>query len=100
MTFQGGYTGTNNIDLDPLFINAPDFWEVTTTVGTTTTIEVPATSIYSVNDVIELNNDGVIRTVTAATGTTVTFAGDPLPAPSTENTLVENWGIGATDLIY
>ena len=54
-------------------------------------------SLYDINDVIEIENDGVVRTVTGASGTTVTF--DPaLSDPSVAGMLVENWGPGATDL--
>jgi len=95
---QGGWTGTGNINVNPLFVNAPVFWDITTASGTTTTIEVAsATPEYVVDDVIEIENDGVARTVSAASGTTVTFA-PALSDPSITGMLVEIWGPGASNL--
>ncbi|MHC5055677.1 MAG: choice-of-anchor Q domain-containing protein [Planctomycetota bacterium] len=101
---EGGYAGTGNIgDLaahDPLFVNAPDFVELTTAAGTTTTVIVAANGIYEVGDEIEVGLDGVPREVTAVDGdgVTVTLGNDPLGAASAAGTFVANWGPGATDL--
>ncbi len=54
-------------------------------------------NIFETDDVIEIDDDGVVRTVSSASGTTVTFAPALAPA-STAGMLVENWGVGATDL--
>lgn len=48
-------------------------------------------------DVIEIENDGVARTVTAVGATTITFD-TALPTASAADALVENWGAGATNL--
>jgi hypothetical protein len=99
-----GSGGGNIGDLsahDPLFVNAADFVDMTTAVGAdTTSITVAAAGIYAVGDEIEVGLDGVPREVTAAAGTTVTFdtAGDELAVPCPGDTLVRNWGPGATDL--
>ena len=88
--------GSGNIDSDPLFENPPDFVDWTTGVGTTTTVEVTDASIHDVNDVIEINCDGVARTVSSAPpGTTVTFS-PALSAPSEEFMAIKNFGIGGS----
>ncbi len=95
---QGGYAGNNgNIREAPLFVNVPYFGDVTIADGTTTTIEVVSAILYAVDDVIEIEDDGVARTVPSAAGMTVAFS-PALPSPSTDYMLVENWGPGATDL--
>ena len=94
---EGSYTGTGNINADPLFVNVPDLWDVTTADGTTTTIEVADATLYAADDVIEIEDDGVARTVLSAIGTTVTFT-PALSSNSTAGMIVENWGPGATDL--
>ena len=56
-------------------------------------------NLYVVNDVIEYDNDGTIRTVSDVNETTdiVTFTPD-LDANSVVGIAIFNWGIGATDL--
>lgn len=94
----GGY-GADNINADPLFVNAPADWDVCRNTGTTTTLEVVDGSIYQVGDVIEINMDGVARTVTAVVDNTVTFS----PAFS-RNTwggdIVAIWGVGVTNIVF
>ncbi len=93
-----GTDGGGNIDSDPLFVNTPLRAGLTEADGTTTTVEIAdAATNYAIGDAIELDDDGVVRTVSAASGTTVTFA-PALAAASTAWTLVQNWGPGATDL--
>ena len=58
-----------------------------------------AATNYSVNDVIEVGNDAVMRTVTGVTGTTITFT-PALPEISIPRNLVYNWGAGATDSTF
>jgi len=92
---EGGYD--ENIDSDPSFINTPSLWDRTTDVGTTTTIKVSDALLYSIDDVIEIDDDGVARTVTFVLDNTVTFT----PAyiePSSLGMLIENWGPGSTNL--
>ena len=81
-----------NIDADPLFVNPPDFVDETTDAGTTTTVEVADASIFAVNDVIEYARDGVARTVSSASGTTVTFA-PALSGASDSYRFIRNFGI-------
>ena len=66
--------GDGNIDSDPLFFNTPDLWDRTIAAGTATTIEVSDSTLYSIDNAIEINDDGVVRTVTVASGSTVAFA--------------------------
>jgi hypothetical protein len=94
---EGGYMGDGNIDSDPLFINTPDLWDRTIAAGTATSIEVSDSTLYAIDNTIEINDDGVVRTVTSASGTTVAFA-PALGSFSTAGMLIENWGTGATDV--
>ena len=96
---EGGYgvPGDNNIDDDPMFVNVPLLRDISTGTGTISTIEVADATLYAAGDIIEIDNDGVIRTVSSSSGTTVEF--DPLLAvPSIAGMPVENWGPAATDL--
>ena len=71
---------------------------MTSAGGTTTTVEITdASTNYAVNDIIEIANDGIARTVSSVLGTTVTFA-PALASASTAEMLVQNWGPGAVDL--
>jgi len=90
--------GADMLETDPLFLNAPDFWDVTTAAGSTTTVVVADATLYAVGDVVEIDNDGTPRTVIAAVVDTVTFS-PALSTPSTAGMLVGNWGVGATDLV-
>ncbi|UCD84228.1 MAG: chitobiase/beta-hexosaminidase C-terminal domain-containing protein [Deltaproteobacteria bacterium] len=94
---EGSYTGTGNIEADPQFVNVPDLLDITTADGATTTIEVADATLYAVNDIIEIEDDGMARTVSSASGTTVTFS-PALTSNSTIRMIVENWGLSATDL--
>jgi hypothetical protein len=95
-----GTDGGGNIDTDPLFANVPSRVDLTSLVGTTTTVVIAgADTTYAVNDIIEIAEDDVARTVTAVAGpSTVTFS-PALAGPSGTRTLVCNWGPGAVDLI-
>jgi len=93
--------GNGMIDADPLFVNAPLFWDATTASGTSTTIKVAEALIYNVGDVVEIEDDEISRTVTTTAGNTVTFS-PALPSASTPRMLIENWGPGplsSADLI-
>jgi hypothetical protein len=94
---EGGYPGDGNIDSTPLFLNTPNLWDRTTAEGTTTTVEVSDAGLYSVGDVIEIDDDEVVRTVNFASGNIVAFTPALLSA-STSDVLIENWGTGAIDL--
>ncbi|MFH1377304.1 MAG: choice-of-anchor Q domain-containing protein [Planctomycetota bacterium] len=95
-----GTDSGNNIDLDPLFVHAPISTRKTTSNGTTTTIIISsASSYFSIADVIEIKNDGIVRTVSSVATDTITFT-PALSAASVSNTIVHNWGPGATDLEF
>src|SRR5437867_1473131 len=59
-----------NTSQDPRFAHAPLFSEVTVAAGTTTTVAVLLASRYLTNQVLEYNNDGVARTITAVNTST------------------------------
>ncbi len=91
--------GTGNITSDPCFLNVFDFIDVTDGGGTTTTIIVADASLYEVNDVIEYDEDGVIRTVTDVDSNSDTITFDTaLDDNSVGGVYVHNWGIGASDV--
>jgi hypothetical protein len=102
---EGGNEIDGNIDSDPLFINTPILWERTIREGTETIINVSHGTNYTIDDVIEIDDDGVTRTVTAVTlvmDTPIYFTVEfipPLGQASTEGMLIENWGTGVTNLV-
>ena len=90
---SGGYPGAGNKKSDPRFRSIPDFWTVTTEAGTTTTVEVTDAALFHNGDYIEIDDDGIRRTVSSTRRTTVTFS-PALDDPSEANTMVTNWGTG------
>jgi len=114
------YPGTGNIDDDPLFadagsgdyhlslgspcINVGDnaaavvFADTTTDTGTQTSVIVANTSPYAIDDEIEYDGDGVLRTLTAVDPNSgqVSFD-DPLAAASEPNAPIANYGWGDID---
>jgi predicted outer membrane repeat protein len=96
---MGGYTGgTEILDLPPDFVNIYDFWDMTSADGTDTTIIVENGSLYQIDDVIEYNDDGIVRTVTGISTNTITFD-NSLASDSVEGARINNWGPSATDLL-
>ncbi|HUW83046.1 MAG TPA: right-handed parallel beta-helix repeat-containing protein [Phycisphaerae bacterium] len=117
---QGAYAGTGNINDDPLFadagsgdyhltfgspcINAGDnaaavvFADTTTGAGTQTSVIVVDPSRYAIDDEIEYDGDGVLRTVTGVDPNSgqVSFD-DPLAASSEPNAPIGNYGWGDID---
>ncbi|MFH1377881.1 MAG: choice-of-anchor Q domain-containing protein [Planctomycetota bacterium] len=92
-----GSDNGGNIDLNPLFIKVPICSRITTSPGTTTTVRVTnAATDFSIGDVIEINRDGIVRTVTNVVSDTVTFT-PALDIASNSRYSVHNWGPGATD---
>jgi parallel beta helix pectate lyase-like protein/thrombospondin type 3 repeat protein len=86
--------GSNgNVSLPPGLARQPRFYDVTSRDGTTTTAGVLDVSRYALGDQIELDGDGISRTVTgiASSTFTLTFA-PPLTAPSPAFVVVRNWG--------
>jgi hypothetical protein len=82
-----------NISVDPLFVNAPVFADTTVAAGSTTTIIVRDVTRYSLNQKMEYNNDGVVRTITAINTASQTITLTPaLAAASAAFKMVANWG--------
>jgi hypothetical protein len=80
---RGDYTdasiiGTNgNISLNPVFANAPVFWDHTNAAGTSSTVVVFDSTRYAVGNKIEYNDDGVARQITAINSSTKTLTFTP-----------------------
>jgi hypothetical protein len=93
---DGTVIGSNgNISASPNFINAPLFADTTTAAGTTTTVIIREPTRYAVNQKLEYNDDGVVRTITAINAATRTLTFTPaLSAASAINKMVSNWGAG------
>lgn len=90
-------TMTGNLSVDPLFGNAPLFTDVTTGARTTTTIEVLDATRYVTNQLIEYNDDGVLRTITNINTSTGVLTFTPaLPASSESGRLITNWDVAAS----
>lgn len=97
-----GYSGdpgdliNGNISEDPLFVNTPILFDWTTGSGTTVTAAVAdGDGDYDVNDVIEFNDDGVARTVTATSPTSITFTPAFWSSTGT-NEHIRNFGPGGS----
>ena len=91
---DGAVIGSNgNISASPNFVNAPLFADATTAAGTTTTVIIREPTRYAVNQKLEYNNDGVVRTITAINAATRTLTFTPaLAAASAASKMVSNWG--------
>jgi len=82
-----------NVSRDPLFLNPPVFSDVSVAAGTTTTVAVLQASRYLTNQVLEYNNDGVRRTITAINNTTNVLTFTPaLATASLAFKVLANWG--------
>jgi hypothetical protein len=82
-----------NVSVDPLFVHAPLFADATTANGNTTTVIIREPSRYAVNQKIEYNNDGVVRTISAINTSTRTLTFAPaLASNSVAFKMVTNWG--------
>jgi hypothetical protein len=82
-----------NVSVDPLFVHAPLFADATTANGNTTTVIIREPTRYAVNQKLEYDNDGVVRTITAINTTTRTLTFTPaLPSSSVAFKIVTNWG--------
>lgn len=75
-----------------LTISGPDFTDTTNATGTTTTIKVADSSLYSIGDKIEIDNDLVLRTITdIPDATTVEFLNNALSVSSTSGLKVRSY---------
>ncbi|MBA4386658.1 MAG: hypothetical protein C0404_01685 [Verrucomicrobia bacterium] len=91
----------SNILGDPKFVNAPMFRDGATANGSTTQIYVSSNLAYAVNDIVEINQDGVPRKITGTGsdggGSYITID-TPLSSSSAtysgaaSTTFIENWG--------
>ncbi len=80
---------------DPQFVNAPLYETVMNNIqtSTATTLNLRSVTGFAVGDHIQINSDGVVRTVTSVdtAGSNITFD-VPLPAkPLTQYMMVEDW---------
>jgi hypothetical protein len=81
-----------NINVDPKLTRTPSFADVTIAAGTTTTLPVASAARYVVNQVVEYDNDGVARTITAINTSSNTLTITPaLPAASKAWRILGNW---------
>ena len=97
-TVQGGFAGGDSTyNEDPLFTHTPLFWDFTTNNGILDSIEVTDATRYPVDEVIEIDNDGVPRKVTQASGTTVSFTPE-LGLSSKKDRLVALWGLNIANI--
>jgi hypothetical protein len=80
---RGDYTdasviGSNgNISVNPVFVNAPVFWDHSNAVGTSSTVVVFDSTRYAIGNQVEYNDDGVARQITAINGATKTLTFTP-----------------------
>ena len=82
-----------NISQDPRFVRAPLYADTTVGAGSTTTVAVRDVGRYASGDLIEYDDDGVPRSITAINlvNRLITFA-PALPSASQAFTLLANWG--------
>jgi hypothetical protein len=75
---DGTVIGSNgNVSLNPVFVNAPTFWDHTNAAGTASTAVVFNAARYAVGNKIEYNDDGVARQITAINTSTKTLTFTP-----------------------
>lgn len=94
------YAGTgqdqHSLQGDPQFVNAPIVSTMVVgdvTRNTTTMLYVAAVTGFAVGDHIEVNGDGVVRTITAidTVNKTITFDVPLSSKPMTQTTLINDW---------
>ncbi len=88
---EGDYTGTGNINTPPDFFNIPLQKGETTYSNTTNRFSHSDSATYSIDDIIEIDNDGILRTVTNVSGNTVYFTPELLTAVLKVK-YVDKWG--------
>src|SRR5262249_46994464 len=70
--------GSNgNVSLNPVFANAPSFWDHTNAAGTSSTAVVFDSTRYAVGNQIEYNDDGVARQISSINNSTKTLTFAP-----------------------
>ena len=84
------FPGLGNINTDPLFNNIPVFIDYTVAADNAKTLVVADASIYAVGDNIEVDNDGIIRSVNLIFGDEVIIK-PSLPSDSEEGMQIKNW---------
>ena len=84
---------SGNVSVNPLFVRAPLFTDVTIAAGTTTTVAVRDVVRYLVSHKVEYDNDGVVRTITAIniSSKVITFT-PALAAASQAFKMLSDWG--------
>jgi len=107
-SFIQGWTsgGKGNINSKPFFRNSYEFFDMTVKDADTFSffsLKVRDAGLYKVGDVIELNNDGVRRTVTGTVKNNddvdVVKFHPPISPPSASGMLFYNWGRNAPNVI-
>ena len=95
--FTSTYGSMTDLGLDAGFVRAP-VRSSRANSGTVSTLAITnASSFFAVNDVIEIQDDGVGRAVSAVTSTQVTFA-PALSYSPPANVRVDNWGAAPASL--
>ncbi|MCK5808415.1 hypothetical protein KAH37_05485, partial [bacterium] len=90
-------TGSNNLSGDPEFEHLPEYFGVTASNGKTNELWFSNLPLGPTADhLIEINADGLLRTVTSISGQVVYFS-PALPVAASTGTLVRFWPAGTTD---
>jgi Chlamydia polymorphic membrane protein (Chlamydia_PMP) repeat len=95
--YNDGSSLVNNystIDDDPLFIEHPLFWTLAGGTNSRNHLTLADVSVFSEGDLIEIDNDGIKRTVLSIIGNDIRFSPllDETIQPTLDFLLIENWG--------
>jgi hypothetical protein len=84
----------HSVKADPMFNNMPLVWSVGESSGsgsTANSLVLRSALGFAAGQHIEIARDGILRTITAVVGNTITFD-VPLPSPPLFDLEVDNWG--------
>ncbi|MCP3875930.1 MAG: hypothetical protein GY699_22605 [Desulfobacteraceae bacterium] len=85
------FPGLDNINADPKFMNIPSFIDFTIKDGAVDVLVVVDSSLYSQDDRIEIEHDGITRVVLSIDEHEVEFK-PPLASATTPGMHIKNWG--------